>query len=1108
MCQDGYSVHSLPGWEPVSVGFHVDDGAIYHSSEQGIPTGQSPQKGDTIRCSLRGLPIGSASECQRTEVLFYHNGTQVSSVVAAVPPGGFYGAIGMMSKWEKITLSPPVAVRRQDFEEVWSISTPQLLSCREDGVCVYTGSGDSTEHSIASVRTKTPINPLADSSQHSFALRILNQGEKGYIAVGVVNNSYPTHLLPGWEDTSVGYHADTGDVFQSSDEGHSTSQPCRQGDLMECSLCPVDNSPKQVKVLFFRNGSQVLEVTAWTPKNGFYFCFGMMSRSEEVQVILPDVSMPYEAPKLEFEDVWEVQNPYIQHRGSGVCYYVGADGVGTVRSKHPIDPFSSTTSSFEVKILEPGSKCYIALGVCSQQYSTSDLPGWDDLSVGFHADSGGILQKSAGEESVCPPCGKGDVIRCTLKPIDGADKQMSVVFHKNGKFVGKAIFWKPGEGKVFAQVGCMSAGEVIQIASPLQKISPLKPDFVAAAVAATAVQKSRQQLTFEGQVTDMGGGVGGGGAQMQEQSLPTPQYNPQASSHDEEMQRLFYSMYYHHMHHPRHFQPHSLHQRGGFVPPGLPFLSGGFRHGGPPPQDYTQSFPPPAYSDQLLQSQLSEPAFQKYGPQTSSSSSASDQPTLFSSQTSSSSLLSVDTLPGNASTFAPEKIAGFKDVVDAPPFSSLPHPSAEGGQETTLQAPGSDDQCVASSTEGAPSMVQPKLCSVTLQRSSSIIVEPDILSKEDSKMFKILHNAQVNNDGSLQYAALCPDAPQNSFIMFRLPLSEKLNYFQAEISEILDEGSVALGLVWDHYPVYHLPGLLEGSVAIHTSNSTLFGGKLSKAVDAVFAAGDIIGCRAALCFKSETLGKVDNYVRVEFFRNGLPLCAESIFLPPNGFFPAIGLTGFGTKVVVNQNIQLSPLSYFDTHPYPLNFSNFAIPVPVPRGWQCLQNAKMEENLLFIHGMCCGQPSVVQSGSSFSTTSTYFQVQLHCDVSNYSVLSIGASPKLCSDSQLILPGETPDSVAFLPLLGFVMSKRAIANTIPEVVGSDLYKKNTTVGVGVEFMDAPEEGLPHSSRVCATANISTGRCCQSVFHHQWSGSQSCVDFFAQGWVLSHTGCGGRV
>ena len=1157
------SSHSPPGWEPMSIGFHTNSGVVYESnSDEGKPTNQPGKRGDTIRCSLRA--VCDAMQHNRTEVLFFRNGTQVSSVLTVAPPEGFYGVIGMMSRNEKVTISPPMSCRKKSFRDVWAISTPSLISHREDGICMYTGPGtlDEHEHSIGSARAVQQVNPLGDLSQRSFTLRILNSGEKNFIGMGVVDKAYPTDLLPGWEDTSIGYHADTGDVFQSSGDGYSTNHVCKQDDVMECFVSAIDNSPKQVKVAFFKNGIQVMQVTAWTPQGGFYFCFGMMSRSEMIQVILPEISLPFEVPKLEFEDVWEVKNAHIEHRGSGICHYVGSDNVGTIRSKEPINPFG-LANSYEVKIKDPGSNCYIALGVCSQQYSTDDLPGWDDLSVGFHTDDGCILQKSDAEGSAKYPCSKGDVIRCTLEPIDGTDKQMHVIFHKNGQFVGKVIFWKPGGGKVFAQIGCMSVGEVIQVASPLQKISRLNPDRAMVASVPPTPSTSAGDFpvpstsTMYGQTsgglpsgglpsggTDAGstygqsGGLPSGGVPPMDAGstmygktsggLPSGeglhtldhgfQQNPHTTASHEEMQRLWYSMYYHHYQNPHHFRGQTMPLgRGQTMPPfrGHPFGPGPFPHRGghhrmffhgdrtaypgAPPLDYSMSYPPPEHLDQHegTKRQQSEPAYGQYSHQLSSSSSASDTQSLVSSSSPSQvssqlSTSSMETVLEDTDTTMPTMETLLEDTDTTMPTMqeeslSLQKQhlhlqltdSPEVSQQKYSKSP---EVLIKNITLGSAESITPSnvdarlLClsgSTTgralLQRSSSVIVEPVILSKEENKMFKTLHNTSVVDGGSLQFTPLSPDSPLNSFITFRLPLSEKLNYFQIEIVEMSgEEGSVAMGVVWDHYPVYHLPGVLEGSVAFHTKGSTLFSGKQSKPATITAAGacvvGDVIGCRAALHFKSETLTAVSghrNHIKIEFFRNGLLLCAENVFLPPNGFYPAIGLTGLGTKVNVQQNIQLSPLSYFETHPLPPNFSNFAVPAQEQKGWQSLRNAEVNGDTLSALRQCCGHPSVIQNLSPFSSTCNYFQVQLQCDVHMYTVLSVGASPKLSSDSKNVIPGELPDSIAFLPQLGFIMSKKTISSTIPDIINSELHVRNTTVGIGMEFVDCPSSTVGESS-----------------------------------------------
>lgn len=476
VCDGAYPKNLLPGWEKTSIAFHTDEGSLFNSSDDEEPLNQPCKKDDTVKCVL----VASQELPGRAAVEFYRNDRIVAEISTEVPPGGFYGVIGMMSKEEKIQLSPPTILKRTEFSQIWEVSTPSTIDHHGNGICSYTGAGDYGEDSIGTVRGKYPIDPLGPLHRRSFELFILDPGENKYIAIGICSEAYPKNLLPGWEETSVGYHADNGNLFHSCGDGQPTEHPCKKGDVMRCTVEPVDGSPKRVKVLFHRNGYQVGQVTAWAPERGFYACFGMMSREEKVQVILPDVSLPYAPPKKQFHDVWEISSPDLKHQESGICTYVGAGGsdhVATIRSKAPLAPLSPN-NTFDIKIVDPGEQCFIALGVCSKSCCPAKLPGWEENSVGFHADNGLIMQSSLGEQQTSHPCRQGDVVRCTLEPVDNSDKRVSVVFHRNGTYVGKANVWIPAEG-LYAQVGAMGRGEVFQVASPLMEPAFLRHESTA-----------------------------------------------------------------------------------------------------------------------------------------------------------------------------------------------------------------------------------------------------------------------------------------------------------------------------------------------------------------------------------------------------------------------------------------------------------------------------------------------------------------------------------------------------------------------------------------------------------------------------------------------------
>ena len=485
VCDEAYPKNLLPGWEKTSIAFHTDEGSLFNSSDDEEPLNQPCKKGDSVKCIL----VAGQEHPGKVTVELYRNERKVAEILTEVPPGGFYGVIGMMSKGERVQLSPPMVIKRTEFYQIWEVNTPNTISHHGNGICSYTGPGDFGDDSIGTVRGKFPIDPFGPLHMRSFELLILDPGEHKYIAIGVCSETYPKHMLPGWEETSVGYHADNGNLFHSCGDGRPTDHPCKKGDVMRCTVEPVDGSPKRLNVLFHKNGYQVGQVSAWTPQRGFYASFGMMSKGEKVQAILPDILLPYSTPKKQFHDVWEISNPNLKHQENGICSYVGVGGsdhVATVRSKVPLTPLGPN-NTFEVKIVNPGDHCFIALGVCSKSYLPSNLPGWEENSVGFHADNGLIMQSSLGEQQTSHPCHKGDVVRCTLEPVDNSDKRVSVVFHRNGNYVGKAVMWTPMEG-LYAQVGAMGCGEAFQVASPLMEPSFLKHEVTEGMSAAASRQ--------------------------------------------------------------------------------------------------------------------------------------------------------------------------------------------------------------------------------------------------------------------------------------------------------------------------------------------------------------------------------------------------------------------------------------------------------------------------------------------------------------------------------------------------------------------------------------------------------------------------------------------
>ena len=113
MCDEAYPNHLLPGWEHTSIAFHTDEGSLFNCSDDAQPLEKPCVNGDILKCSV----TQTSDETNSVTIKFCRNGERIAQVPVAVPPGGFYGVVGMMSRGEKIQMSPPVVTKRTDLDQ-------------------------------------------------------------------------------------------------------------------------------------------------------------------------------------------------------------------------------------------------------------------------------------------------------------------------------------------------------------------------------------------------------------------------------------------------------------------------------------------------------------------------------------------------------------------------------------------------------------------------------------------------------------------------------------------------------------------------------------------------------------------------------------------------------------------------------------------------------------------------------------------------------------------------------------------------------------------------------------------------------------------------------
>ncbi|KAL9952839.1 hypothetical protein ACROYT_G040152 [Oculina patagonica] len=149
--------------------------------------------------------------------------------------------------------------------------------------------------------------------------------------------------------------------------------------------------------------------------------------------------------------MWKFNRRIIRIEGLLLTYDGGKGKWGRdTNGARYLKPFSPEFPHFEVIILETGGKRLLGIGAVEQDYDTSEMPGWENGSVGYHADDGIIYHNIFNEERTKGPvlARRGDRIRCTVlfkKDQDG-NKHVSVMFSLNGNRMMITQKGEEGEG--------------------------------------------------------------------------------------------------------------------------------------------------------------------------------------------------------------------------------------------------------------------------------------------------------------------------------------------------------------------------------------------------------------------------------------------------------------------------------------------------------------------------------------------------------------------------------------------------------------------------------------------------------------------------------------
>ena len=233
-----YPMSRMPGWNRNSIGYHGDDGKLYHENGIGNVFGPTCTTGDHVGC---GVDFDNEDGSGYVDVFFTRNHKVVGQPVKMKKPVyGLYPLIGLHSRGERVVYNGHWHKVPDGLQEPMILDhSPSSMWLRSNGVkftddgmmLEYMGCGGDAQD-VGMAQSKFALS----RTNHYFEMEILARGTNGALAIGLAKSNYPLHRHPGWNLGAVGYHADDGKLFVERGHGEAFGPVCTEGDRMGCGI--------------------------------------------------------------------------------------------------------------------------------------------------------------------------------------------------------------------------------------------------------------------------------------------------------------------------------------------------------------------------------------------------------------------------------------------------------------------------------------------------------------------------------------------------------------------------------------------------------------------------------------------------------------------------------------------------------------------------------------------------------------------------------------------------------------------------------------------------------------------------------------------------------
>ena len=395
----GYQLGIQPGWGQESVAYHADDGRLFISDGFGKPFSGPSVQGDVIGCGVifpsgtQTLPCGSQRligtslrkslpgasarppALVHVTVFFTRNGKTLGERRVAVPPGGFFAAVGLHSLGEKVRVNleasfPPKSI----LGPAWA-SSVRLASPKDSKSTIrYTGKiGSTTDFGVA--KAKDSLSP----QRSFFAAKIVTSSSPGSkMIIGlVVGNSATAEFVP----YSLGLDIASGVLLEQNKPPQKVTAEGKVGDVVGCcvdfGLSKVSTRVPHTYVMFSVNGHSVARARLQcTPTQVFPAV--VLSGEGEIRVMLSDA--PPEA-RPRYAPIGWARSEHVQVHGNLVRRVQQSVATGLAQAIMPSLPESGQLSYYEAIILDEGKTGAVNVGFAELGISLSSQIGTMDSAV-------------------------------------------------------------------------------------------------------------------------------------------------------------------------------------------------------------------------------------------------------------------------------------------------------------------------------------------------------------------------------------------------------------------------------------------------------------------------------------------------------------------------------------------------------------------------------------------------------------------------------------------------------------------------------------------------------------------------------------------------------